>query len=231
MSPQATKNTELKEFIKKEKFDIIGMAEMNLAWHRLPALTRLYHRTIRWFESRQITAAYYRGWSVNSKEQFGGTSVWSINQAAYRVCETGQDRMGLGQWAWTRYRGKNGQHLRVIAAYRPHRNDRDLASPWNQQKCFFDSIDREGDPQGLFTTDLVEEVKAFQEAGDIIILGIDVNDDVRKTNPGSCAQQICTLDLVEVITHRHGGTHTPKTFIRGKGPIDGLFVSPILQGQ
>jgi CubicO group peptidase (beta-lactamase class C family) len=69
---------------------------------------------------------------VRDSTQFGGVSVWSINAAAHRVMKSGADDMG--RWAWTRYRGRGGVTIRVVAGYRPVENKTGPMSVWNQQK-------------------------------------------------------------------------------------------------
>jgi hypothetical protein len=92
-----------------------------------------------------MTTAYYKSYPGATKQQYGGVSLWSTGQAAHRIKDsgidlaTGEDRFGLGRWAWTRYAGRNGVSLRVIAAYRPVLNKRGPMSVWNQQKVYWQS--------------------------------------------------------------------------------------------
>ena len=141
------------------------------------------------------------------------------------MMEGGKDPSGLGRWAWTRYRGRQGINLRIVVAYRPVLNTTGPLSVWNQQKAYFENVDDDRCPREAFTDDLCKEVVSWMEAGDQVVLGMDANEDVRYS---SLSLKLRTLGMEEAIIKQHG-RNGPATYARGSCPIDGLFVSRTLQ--
>ena len=82
------------------------------------------------------------------------------------------------------------------------------------------------EPQAAFTANLVADVKKWLAKGDQVVIGIDVNDDVRSCTFSEAMGQ---LRLVKVITMRHGHD-VPCTHNHGSKPIDGIYVSCTLRG-
>jgi len=119
--------------------DIFGVVETNLDWHTLPEEEKLPLRTQEWWETQHISWAHNRTSTPNQTRQFGGTALFSINQAAHRVIKKGCDKTLLGSWSWTRFQGRIGQTLRIIVAYRsnppqgPH-------TVYAQQNAYFHSV-------------------------------------------------------------------------------------------
>ena len=113
------KSNVLRQFITKIKVDAIGLIETNVNWRYASVSQRLPERTRGWWENLHLNSACYENYNNPHPSQPGGVSLWSINKGAHRVMEQGKDPRGLGRWAWTRYRGKNGVNLRFVAAYRP----------------------------------------------------------------------------------------------------------------
>lgn len=73
-----------------------------------------------WWETQHISWTNNRTSTPRTVKQFGGTALFSINQAAHRVIDKGWDKTNLGRWTWTRYQGKNMLSLRIVVAYRPN---------------------------------------------------------------------------------------------------------------
>ena len=101
---------------------VVGLNECNAHWKMVPTQYCLPERTRGWWECMHINTAYFESYQSLSKHQAGGLSLWSINDGAHRVMEHGKDPRGLGWWAWTRFRGRQGISLRVVAAYCPVMN-------------------------------------------------------------------------------------------------------------
>jgi Reverse transcriptase (RNA-dependent DNA polymerase) len=158
----------------------------------------------------------------------GGVAQCSIDEASSRIHSTGVDPTGLGRWAWTRFQGKEGYGLRVLFAYRCNAKTEHPGSVYNQQKAYFDSIGDSRNPRAAFWDDLIAEITPWTEGTDSIVLGMDMNDDVRDAEN---VKHLKALNLTEVITHKHGHDG-PNTHEFGSTPIDGLFVSPgLLEAQ
>jgi hypothetical protein len=214
-----SKNDSIRAFIKGVQADIVGMAELGICWHRLPTKDRLWERTRGWFESIKITAAYNLKEKKPQQAQWGGTALWSINNAVHRAIDSGHDSHGLGRWSWTRYQGRGNITLRVISAYRPCLSQGPL-TVYAQHQNYFDSEDVEGCPRELFTSHLLTDIAQWTQAGDQIILMLDANEDIR-----CYAQALQHTGLREVLLTRHGN-NSPATFNGGSVPIDGIFASP-----
>jgi hypothetical protein len=96
------------------------IVEVNLDWRLLPEEDKLIYRTKGWWASSQIRYCHNTTSIPRTAKQFGGTALFSLDKAAYRVVEKGQDPSRLGRWCWTRFWGKSQHTLRVITAYRPN---------------------------------------------------------------------------------------------------------------
>ena len=75
--------------------------------------------------------------SKSTWHQVGGTGI-TMNNAFRSMKDThGVDATGLGRWTWTRIRGRQGESVRFIAAYRPVKNPKEIGSTWSQQVRYF----------------------------------------------------------------------------------------------
>jgi len=193
-----SKNDSIREFINGTQADIVGMVEMGICWHQLPMKDRLWERTRGWFESLKVTAAYNRHDKHTPTVQWGGTSLWSLNNAAHRVFDSGDDPSGLGRWSWTRYQGRSNITLRVISAYHPCASTGPL-TVYSQHQNYFDKENIDGCPRNLFTMHLLTEITKWTQDGDQIILLLDANKDIR-----DFAQTIQQAGLRDVLITHHG---------------------------
>ena len=154
------KTTILRQYITKVRPDAIALTETNVHWKNVAVQGRLPEGTLGWWESLNLNTAYYEEYNAGSSFQPGEVSLWSINKAAHRVMEKGVDPRGLGRWAWTRYKGRDGVALRVVAAYRPVLNKEGIMSVWSQQRSFFNDRNEDRCPRDLFTADLCQEIES-----------------------------------------------------------------------
>ena len=223
------KNKILRDYINQTQLDSVCLSECNIHWKQLPIDQRLHERTLGWWECLHTNTAYYDTYKTSATQQAGGVSLWSIDKGAHRVMEHGRDSRGLGRWVWTRYRGKQGINLRVVTGYRPVLNKTGEQSVWNQQRSYFDDHDDDRCPREIFIDDLVLEAKQWLEAGDQLVIALDVNDDVRDTREGTFTRKMNQLGLVESISDQYGHDG-PATYKNGSNPIDGIYVSRTLRG-
>ena len=130
----------------------------------------------------------------------------------------------MGRWAWTRYQGKgNVSILRVVSAYRPNFSPQAPRSAWSQQRTALVENDVDTDPRDVFFTDLFREVAKWRQAGDHIVIGVDLNSDISSNRIFNMFRK---EGLVDILSLRHG--RGPATCIRGSVQIDGLFVTSAL---
>mgnify|MGYP002807345711 CR=1 FL=1 len=114
--------------------------------------------------------------------------------------------------------------IRVISVYRPC--DSDGPETVNQQhQRYLTKKKRLEAPREALYVDLFEELSAWIDAGNQIILGIDANEDVRT---GATASFFQALGMTEAILHRHQRKSPPATHNRNfqRQPIDGIWVTP-----
>lgn len=136
----------------------------------------------------------------------------------------GKDLMGLGRWNWIRLRGANGIKTRFILAYRPCESKEGTSTVWTQQVNYFrDSCDiASPNPRQLFDKDLLDLIDKWLELGDVIVLGIDMNEDVCT---GDLAYQLKERGLHNAILSRHSEFSPPATFNGNtkRTPVDAIW--------
>jgi hypothetical protein len=214
------------EYSKTIEADSLGFVETNMNWSKIEAGCRLHERFHGVWRRCTFNIAHYADYPPKKEpgataKQWGGVAQCSIDEASSRIHSTGVDPTGLGRWAWTRYQGKEGYGLRVLFAYRCNEKTEHAGSVYNQQKAYFDSIGAPRNPRDAFWEDLISEITPWTESSDTIVLGMDMNDDVRDADN---VKHLKALKLTEIITKKHGN-NGPNTHEFGSKPIDGLFVS------
>jgi hypothetical protein len=139
----------------------------------------------------------------------------------FRVISQGVDRSRMGRWCWTLLSGRRGIKTRVITAYRPCLSN-GIKSTYRQQKRILDAKKCNDCPRSRMLDDLCEEIRGWMEAGNQIILMIDLNDDIISSN---AAHKLTTLGLTEAIVQRHSDDSPLSTCNKGSKPIDGIYTS------
>ena len=139
----------------------------------------------------------------------------------------GKDKTGLGRWTWCRIRGCDNIFTRFISAYRPCRNVTSMQGCWAQQINFFrnELNIRNPDPRKIFDEDLCKELDTWNELGDNLVLGIDLNDDAQNSLLARKLKQ--KYNLKDGVLSRHPHLSPPATFSRNtnRKVIDAIFVS------
>jgi hypothetical protein len=195
------------------------MAEINTSWKMVQPSDRLYERTWGWFPSLHISHAYAAEFPSSSAHQAGGTAIFAIGKAVHYVMEKSSDKWG--RWCSTKFRGASEHTFRIISAYRCVRNIHGPLSVWNQLRYLMDLQRISDDPIERFDRDLCQFIQECMAAGEQVILGIDVNEDIRS---GSFSKIMRDLGLKDICTHRHGPSN-PSTYARGSTPIDAIYVT------
>ncbi len=110
--------------------------------------------------------------------------------------------------------------------YNPCKNTKvNSRKTYQQQRRYF--ITKKNDltcPLILFWKHLINQLKAWQEAGERIILFMDYNENTTHGPLGKPLGDRDGLGLREAIVH-HTGTSPGATFFRGSKPIDWLWIS------
>jgi hypothetical protein len=113
--------------------------------------------------------------------QRGGAAFTVQNNIKSHQTSHGTNKSGLGGWIWTRLCGKGTSYTRLVSAYRPC-NNKGIGTVWTQQHCRYLRTVKQiapPDPIRQFDTDLIIEIQKWKMMGDNIIIGIDMNEDIR----------------------------------------------------
>ena len=172
-----------KDWIAKNDIDVIGWAEVGIAWQKCKADQRLYShfKDLRWRHFKSVT-------SNNKKEafsvrQFGETATIAINECANRVTCTGADETGLGQWSWILLEGKHDVKVKIITAYNPCKTSPTRpATVYPKHKLYFLSKNISTCPRTKFQIDLCTQIQKWQDKNNRIVLIIDMNENMSRTN-------------------------------------------------
>jgi hypothetical protein len=126
------------------------------------------------------------------------------------------------------FAGKNGIQLRVISGYRPNPDSSDgTGSVYSQQERRLRFIKDDRNPRRAFVQDLKKDLEAWQTEGNLIIIGLDANDNIRT---GDVNAMLRSKGLLDVHAVRH--PHLPPTATCNKNtqeiPVDGIWASPSL---
>jgi len=207
----------------KWDFDVFGVAETNLDWRLCKEEEKLPLRTKEWWDHQHVSWTFNSNAPPTEPRQYGGTAVFSNNQAAHRVISSGFDKSNLGRWAWTRYKGRGSSTLRIISAYRPN-PPTGPKSVYAQHNVYFLSKGVNQCPRKSFLEDLQKDLTEFMESGDQLILMLDGNCNMRDSD---LQKMLMELTLHEIIINKHGNLG-PATSKRNFSsiPIDGIWTTP-----
>ena len=160
--------------------------------------------------------------------QRGGAAFSVQNNIKAHQVSHGNDKSGLGRWIWTRLRGKGTAYTRMVSAYRPCFN-KGIGTVWTQHCRYMRAANQVSSPDPIqqFDIDLTAEIQKWKLMGDNIIIGIDMNEDVRDCNLSKVLQE---NDFRNAILTAHPSESPPATFNRNRSriPIDAIWVTPNL---
>ena len=221
---KSPKSEALREFIEEKDVDIIGMSELGVNWRKIEEKHSLWERTESWFSMRRIAVGYNSSDTLSLRTQYGGTAIIARDKTAHKITLTGNDKSGLGRWAWINIRGKRNQIYRIVTVYCPVRPS-SMKGSEGQDTVYAQHLRHTSkEPIKAFWDDLKEDIKTWQsEENKLIVMG-DWNADVKTT----VTEFMVEVGLVEVITTVHG-LEGPPTMNRGSRAIDGVFASPLIQ--
>ena len=99
------------------------------------------------------------------------------NTLSPRVIGKGKDPTGLGRWTWTRLRGKE-RAVTMISAYRPCKPSTAGIQTVYEQHARVLLLTQE--PRSQFLLDLRKSIEKIQANGDVVFVGMDVNDPIER---------------------------------------------------
>ena len=132
----------------------------------------------------------------------------------------------MGRWVWTLYKGKNNTRLRIISGYRPNPDYTDRpGSVYSQQERCLRAKQDDRNPRRAFIQDLATDLDLWMNAGNLIIIGMDANDNVRN---GDVKEMLQSRGLVDAHAAQHPHLLTASTCNKNTRniPVDGIWASP-----
>jgi hypothetical protein len=211
----------LRKGINVYNFDVFGVAETNVDWQLLGEQDRLYMRTKEWWETSHLNFTHNRVSPPLDKCQWGGSALFSLNQAAHRVVDKGWDPTNMGRWCWTKFRGRNDHCLRIFSAYCPNPPSGPGSVATLQRTVMLARQDFR-DPRMALIQDLDKEVSEVIKNGELVIIMLDGNSDMRNS---SLATMLSNLNLREVILQCHGRGVSTFWCNNSAIPINGIWAS------
>ena len=144
--------------LKEEEVDMMGIVEANICWTKADPKDRLSVRTRGWLKCSNVKYAHHSlEPMIFILSQPGGVVSVIVDRTTYKVDGSGKDFTGLGRYAWTKFKGRNGMHLRVIIVYRPCKTA-GSETAYAQHVRFLMKVKDERDQQEVLLDDLETEI-------------------------------------------------------------------------
>jgi hypothetical protein len=221
INPHSHKHQQIGTAITETEADVLGMAELNLNLKMLGPAFQWTER-FRRLQRNHSVHSYNKHDSSQARTLFGGTAQIAVGALSHRALESGADTTGMGRWVWTLFTGKNDVKIRVISGYRPNPDTTDrTGSVYSQQERRLRSLNDDRDPRRAFVKDLEEQLDSWITQGNLILLGLDANDNIRT---GSVNAMIRSRGLTDVHAAQHPHLPTEATCNKNTQgiPVDGI---------
>jgi hypothetical protein len=167
----------------KHSIDLIGLSELNL---NFPAITPS-HQWMHRFPFQRTCSHYATNVHSTSKDRrlYGSTGFLTGQPSTSQKVEAkGNDPLGLRRWTWTLLNGRQGIKIRIIQGYRPVIDTTNKASSvYSQHERYFYDAGAYREPRNAFLDNLGQAIKTWQSDGNLIILGLDLNEDTGTAQP------------------------------------------------
>ena len=158
----------LKKTMINEGISIIGLAEVNSNWSKIPIRENIYNRTEGWFKTRSISTIYNRVAISGGTFQSGGTAIMAVDGVSCRSIGTGQEFRNLGCWPWMLLQGNKNMRTRIITAYCPTASA-SSGGAYSQQIEALAIMKLQNDPRTQFWIDLNKLISKWIHQGEKII--------------------------------------------------------------
>jgi len=107
--------------------------------------------------------------------------VVATNELSHRALKPGDDPLSLGHWCWVALRILHSHHVWIILMYWPCKAVWAL-STYQQHLWTLGKLKQDLCPKQAILDDLAKEITAWQEAGNMVIIVTDFNEDIRADN-------------------------------------------------
>ena len=215
-----TKETMLKTYVTDNAIDIAAVQQLNVCWTHLANKHKIWDRFRGWKESSHLKVAYNRREKSKTYFQPGGTAVMALNKVSHSWESSGVDDTKLGRYAWMRFQGSYGRHLRIISIYRPVYS-RKYNSAFMQQLRYSMQYRDGRNPRDILLEDLQDKIGDWMCEGDGIIVVGDFNEDIRSPEITCWRERLGLNDAM--LDRVHDTTLAPPTYHRGSRPIDTIL--------
>jgi hypothetical protein len=217
----------LTQCMQKNSIDLLGLSEINLNFKNIIPSQQWKHRFA--FQRHASHYAINEHSTSTDRRLFGGTGFLTTQATSQKLETKGEDPLGLGCWTWALLTGRQGIKVRVIQGYRPVLDTSNRAgSVYSQQEKYFYDIKEYWEPRQAFLDDLGAEIRKWKADGNLIILGLNLNDD---TWDSPAADTINDWAILNALKHHHPtlpNVATCNKNTRNK-PVDGIWCSPSIE--
>jgi hypothetical protein len=221
------KHDRLTTTIEKQKTDLLRMAEINVNFKQTGPTNQWKDR----FKKQRTNSHCTTNIHTTSKETqvYGGTAYLTAKSTNNRVEAKGEDTHGLGRWTWALLSGRRGMKTRIISGYLPVPDpSNNTATVFLQHEQYFYDQGNARNPRRAFIEDLGEKITKWKEKGNLIILGLDLNNNAWTSE---AAKMIESWGLLNIHTTQHPDLPAVTTCNKNRGnvPIDGMWCSPAIE--
>jgi hypothetical protein len=210
--------------MKKHQIDLLGMAEISVNFHKVGPTNQWKDRFKRLRTNSHCATNVHT--NANEQKVHGGTAYLTSVTTSNRVINKGADPHGLGRWTWALLSGRQGIKTRIILGYRPVPDPSNkTGTVFSQHEQYFIDRGTARNPRQAFLEDLRTQIIQWIVKGNIIILGLDLND---KTWNSAAAKTIEAWGLSNVHKTAHPSLLPVATCNKNwrNIPIDGIWCSP-----
>jgi hypothetical protein len=228
VNPNSHKHKQIGTALKETEADVFGIAELNL---NFPVLGPSFQWSERFRHLYRNHLVHSCNKHDTSKKQtlFGSTAQISTGASSHRAIASGADPSGLGRWVCTLFAGQDKKKLQVISGYRPNPDHADrTGSMYLQHERRLRATGDNRNPRRAFIKDLSKQLELWMDEGEMIILGLDANDNVR-TGDVNAMLRIKGLVDVHAAKHPHLATESTCDKNTQEIPVDGIWATPALE--
>jgi len=219
-----SKEVSLFQSILEYGIDILLLQELGLHWSNL-SRTKQWRSQVERFLNPKCTrtrCSHKVHHTTGTRVQAQGTGILSHDKVSHFDMGSGCNKAKLGWWTWSRFRGKGGMVLRVVSVYRPCTSSGGEQTAWSQHKAYFNDQNDDRDPMKAFMEDLAAEIQEWIQEGDQVIVGGDLNEEIRGP---AIKEFFASLGMHNLIFQNHDETDAPTTFFQNKNGkvLDGIW--------
>ena len=212
-----------------QTWDVQGgcLSEVGINWARQRRSERLQEWLRPDFEDIRVITANNTTENI-SVSQVGGVAQFVLGELAQYARSFSEDFRGLGRWSsWCIY--ADSSHVtRIVSAYNlAHHQSTEFGSAFQQYTRYIQiSGISNHTPRSLFHADFTGVLRRWIQDGERLLIFIDLNEHILDSR---LARDLMELGLKEA-THPHWPEGVePRTYIRGRGPIDAVYFTPDLE--